>query len=106
MKRKRSALACAVYQQEFYAIGGKKEASVEIYNIESGTWRDGPELPSIMIRGQAVVHGGMLFIIYGDGNVFQLEGNGKDWKKVTKIASYTSRPVFPALVVKKAILKC
>ena len=103
MKTARGYHGCVIHQQEVWAIGGYT-ATVEILNLSTKTWREGPQLTKSMPCGQAIViEDDQLYFTNKDGLVFKSD-NG--WKKVDTIGSYSGRPVFPAPVVTKKILNC
>ena len=104
MSTTRDAPACVYHKNDVWAIGGYNTATVEIFNLESKTWRDGPALPTSMTAGQAVVYEDQLYAIYRDGPVYLYSENA--WLKVADIQSYGRRPIFPAPVVNRQILKC
>ena len=43
------------------------DKSVEVLNISSMTWREGPPLPADHYGGQAVVYDSVLYVLYRDG---------------------------------------
>ena len=98
MSTARFAPACVYHNNDVWAIGGDT-ATVEIFNLESKTWRDGPALPRSMFLGQAVVYEDQLYAIYYQGPVYLYSENA--WLKVADIQSYDNRPIFPAPVVNR-----
>jgi hypothetical protein len=103
MSRGRSDLACVYHKQEVWAIGGWT-TTTEIFNLETNSWRDGPDLPKSMYYGQAVEYEDQLYVIYSNGKVYLYSENA--WLKVANIQSYFGRPIFPAPVVNRQSLKC
>ena len=103
MSTPREGPTCVHMDQEIWAIGGDTD-TVEILNLVTKKWRDGPRLPTSVYRGQAVVYEDQLFVIDRDGPVYRYSDNL--WQKVADIQSYEYRPLFPAPVVNRQILKC
>ena len=103
MSTPRHGHTCVHMDQEIWAIGGGTD-TVEILNLVTRKWRAGPELPTSLYNGQAVVYEDQLFVIDSDGPVYRYSDNL--WQKVADIQSYAGRPLFPAPVVNRQILKC
>ena len=112
MKTGRRGHVCVIHEGELYTIGGYDTATVEIFSFNTNRWRAGPPLPAGIqtYRGQAVTSSNHLFYIDSDGQVMKMTGNededGNVWEKVTDIAWWGNRPVFPAPVVTSDVLKC
>ena len=75
-------------------------------SLHSNTWRDGTPLPAGIktVFGQAVTASNHLFYIGKDGQVMKMSGNV--WVKVTDIAGWGYRHVFPAPAVTSDVFKC
>ena len=103
MSRARRGLACVYHKQEVWAIRGDTTAT-EIFNLETNSWRDGPDLPKSMYRGQTVEYEDQLYAIDRYGPVYLYSQNA--WLKVADMQSSAERPIFLAPVVNRQSLKC
>ena len=106
MKHARRGHSCVLVDGQLFVIGGYgADKSVEVMDVSSGTWRDGPSLDGSHIYGQAVVHDSVLYVLYKDGKVVKLT-DGKKWEDVASIGSIGTRPVNPPPLVTAALLGC
>lgn len=93
MRTERSGHDCVVLDGTVYAIGGWTDvslSSVEILNLDTGYWSDGPDLPYPIGDVQAVSFNGSIYVVgghgfdgregYDGGKILKLEGN--NWVKV------------------------
>ena len=96
MNTSRQGHACAVAQNQLWVIGGYGTATVEIMDITTKVWRNGPDLPREMYGGQAVVYSGELYAVHNEGQVWRL---AKDvWETVATITGYENRPIQAVVV--------
>jgi hypothetical protein len=83
-------------------FNGSYLSSTEVLDLDTGSWRDGPELPYPAYDGQAVHYDGQLYLIGGygsDGQVVRLSDGGDAWEEVatnggTGTRTWTPAPVF------------
>ena len=102
MNTPRRVHACAVVQNQLWVMGGCRTATVEIMDITTKVWRNGPDLPTHdMYGGQAVVYREELYAVHDEGQVWRLTGDG--WETVANITGYGYR-AFQAVVVNIADL--
>ena len=79
---KRRALVAAALDNKVYVIGGFDERSqvvrgVSVYDVASGTWSSGPDLPGGSMNGfgpAACVLGRDLYVSIDDGGLYRLAG--------------------------------
>ena len=106
MKQARRAHSCVLVDGQLFVIGGYgAEKSVEVMDVSSGTWRDGPSLDARHIYAQAVTHDSVLYVLYKDGKVVMLTDR-KKWEDVASIGSIGQRPVYPPPLVTSGMLGC
>ena len=106
MNQARRGHSCGLVDGQLFVIGGYgAEKSVEVMDVSSGTWRDGPSLDVNHIWGQAVVHDSVLYVLYKDGKVVKLT-DGKKWEDVASIGSIGDRTVNPPSLVTAGMLGC
>jgi len=85
---KRRALAAAALGSKIYFLGGmtsenKPSREVDIYDVRSGKWTKGPELPDGPLKGfgsSAIAQNGRLFWSGKKGDVYCLSSDGNSWK--------------------------
>ena len=126
MKTPRFDQMCMEYRGELMVIGGGtqesrsgfsksvyKGTSVEILNMETLQWRNGPELPSRASTGHAIVYKDVLYILYyvstsGSADVAVKRLNGDHWEDVTSLSNVGGgyRGVFSALLVSPDMIGC
>ena len=107
MKKWRYGHACVILADNIFAIGGDDGGdTVEIFSLSSKTWREGPNLPSALNYGQAVVSNGSIYVIYKNGDVLQMERDQRGWRKVATIESVSGRSIFPAPIISKETIFC
>lgn len=85
----RRALTAAALGNKVYVLCGldaKADAHnrVDILDVETGTWSQGPDVPGgrIGFSPAATVHHGRLVVSTSEGNLFRLTADGKEWEKV------------------------
>jgi hypothetical protein len=86
----RRALIAAVHGEKVYVIGGFDEDSdpsrrVDVYDVATGGWAHGPDLPGAERNGfapAACVMGGRLYASVGDGSMLRLDESKQAWEKV------------------------
>ena len=92
----RSHHACAEHNGKVYLIGGRNEqnpaglSSVEILDIESGDWSEGPKLPKTIYGSMALNYHGQLYVVGGsnsDGHILHLDPISDNWIKVRNTGS-------------------
>ena len=99
----RRALTAAVFDGKVYVLGGlakdrQTDTAVNVLDVKTGKWSDGPEFPSGTMNGftpAAVVVGKGLYLSTADGLVYKL--NGDKWADVAKLT--TPRFVHRAVAV-------
>jgi hypothetical protein len=87
---KRRALVAAALGNKIYAIGGFDERSqvvhgLSVYDIASGTWASGPELPGGALNGfgpAACELDGRLYVSIDDGGMYRLDTAAMTWDKI------------------------
>lgn len=82
----RRALALAELNQKIYVIGGmtsenKMTRKVSIYDIETGSWSDGPSIPGMAFGASAFRRGNRVFATTMDGGLFSLGDAEAEWKR-------------------------
>lgn len=90
----RRALAAAAVDGKIYVLGGlneegKVEKTVNVYDIESRSWSQGPDLPGTPLQGFAPSAFGVdnrLYISGVDGLVRRLDESGKSWEVIARLA--------------------
>jgi hypothetical protein len=106
IKQPRVYHSCLRMGGEIFVIGGYGAGkSVEVLNISSQTWREGPSLPADHYFGQAIVYDSVLYVLNKDGTVLELT-EGEEWKNVASLGSIGHRPVYPAPRVTPGMLGC
>ena len=131
METKRGYHSCVFHNKQIFAIGGNTDSmiywlilsnklqelvfagatdSVEIYDLRSKKWSDGPKLPAKLSSdsfsySQALVSEGKIMVIYRNGDVLQMKDGASGWEKINKIES-NDKIVFPAPIVTRDILNC
>ncbi|WP_235934775.1 Kelch repeat-containing protein [Candidatus Laterigemmans baculatus] len=89
----RRALSVAAYQGKLYAIGGmtkegKPTTRVDVYDVASGTWSQGPDLQGEGMDGfgsSAFAVGGRLYTSTLHGTLQRLAEDGKSWEIVREL---------------------
>jgi YHS domain-containing protein/N-acetylneuraminic acid mutarotase len=87
---KRRALTAAALGARVYVIGGLTETGesvrkVDVFNVASGKWADGPEFPGGDRAGfspAACEVGGTIYLTTADKSVLRLSDKGDAWEKV------------------------
>ena len=81
--------SCAQMGGEIFAIGGMgSSTSVEVLNVFSQMWREGPSLPADHYRDQAIVFDSVLYVLEeDDGTVVKLNLD-EEWENVASIRGY------------------
>ena len=106
IKHPRVGHSCVRRGGEIFVIGEKGAyKSVEVLNISSQTWREGPSLPASHSLGQAIVYDSVLYVLYKDGTVVKLTEGG-EWENVARVGNIGYRPVYPAPLVTPGMLGC
>ena len=106
IKHSRRGPSCLRMGGEIFVIGGSgAEKTVEVLNISSQTWREGPSLPASHSLGQAIVYDSVLYVLYKDGTVVKLTEGG-EWENVARVGNIGYRPVYPAPLVTPGMLGC
>ena len=106
MNHPRRGHSCGLLDGQLFVIGGSGAAkSVEVMDISTQAWREGPFLDASHSWGQAVVHDSVLYVLYKDGKVIKLT-DGKKWEDVASIGSIGTRPVNPPPLVTAGMLGC
>ena len=117
MKETRSDHSCLLLNKEIFVAGGYYTKTTEIFNLQSKTWRSGPELPkeienSQFVKAQpsskysAFLTGGSKDYISSFSDIFALS---KNFKSVIKIGNLkTARyghvaMVLPDKLVEKSV---
>lgn len=88
----RRALIAARVEHRIYAIGGFDEQSkpsldVNIYDLNTGAWSDGPSLPAPVRNGFAPAAGVLDRVVYAsvsNGSLYRLNNTGSTWELVAK----------------------
>ena len=110
IKHSRRGPSCLRMGGEIFVIGGSgAEKTVEVLNISSQTWREGPPLPADHYSGQAIVYHSVLYVlnwdvIKGDGTVVKLTEGG-EWENVADMV-IGRRQVYPAPLVTPGTVGC
>lgn len=89
----RRALALAEYQGKLYALGGmdssnKPSTKVDIYDIKTGAWSEGPNLPGQPMEGfgcSAFAVDGKLYVSTMSGKLLQLSADGNEWEEAMQL---------------------
>jgi len=105
--------SCLLLNNEILVAGGKGTRTTEIFNLQSNTWRLGPDLPNTIYGYQLVKARPSsqyaAFLIGGggyDGNT-NIYGLSKDFKSFTKIGDFKRRIYFVAMTLPdKVVEKC
>ena len=88
------ALAVRAFDNRIFAIGGIEAAGgpaeyVHVYDVESGQWESGPDLPcNEGMKGfgcSAVAVGGHFFVSTYDGGIYCLSDDQSSWEKVHQL---------------------
>jgi len=119
MKEKREAHSCAEFNGEVVVMGGYNGGggnfetgsgmtSVEILNLSTRQWRQGPSLPSGVKYGMSAVHDNTIYLTQAgsESQVFSLSGLDAEWQEVAEIGELGIRTVFPPPIVSRDILGC
>jgi N-acetylneuraminic acid mutarotase len=85
---RRRALAVAALGSRIYCIGGmdsdnKTTLAVEVYDVASGQWSKGPDLPEGKNKGfacSAIAQNGRVYANAFQGDLLQLSQDGKSWE--------------------------
>ena len=110
IKHPRVGHSCVRRGGEIFVIGEKGAyKSVEVLNISSQTWREGPPLPADHYSGQAIVYHSVLYVLNrdvfkGDGTVVKLT-EGEEWENVADMV-IGRRQVYPAPLVNPGTVGC
>lgn len=88
----RRALAVVVHSNKIYAIGGMEpeggpSTAVNVYDLKSKQWSDGPRIPGKPIDGFGIAVAevqGKLLATTVAGNILILDDNKNEWKEVGK----------------------
>jgi YHS domain-containing protein/N-acetylneuraminic acid mutarotase len=91
---KRRALTAAALNNKVYVIGGLTESGesvrkVNVLDVPSGKWSDGPEFPGtdkVGFSPAATVAGGKLILSTWDKSVYALNEKGTAWDKIGTMA--------------------
>lgn len=87
----RRALSVGVVGDKLYVVGGltpdsTSERTVNVLNLATGQWSDGPKLPGktdrVGFSPAVTVHHGRLIVSTLDGTVARLTADGKSWEIV------------------------
>jgi hypothetical protein len=106
MNHPRYGHSCGLLDDQVFVIGGAgAEKSVEVVDVSSGMWSEGPSLDASHSYGHVVVHDSVLYVLYKDGKVVKLT-DGKKWEDVASIGSIGNRPVNPPPLVTAGMLGC
>ena len=105
--------ACVELLGKIYTIGGEHSitggiSSVEIYDPNSDTWEDGPELPIPLFYAQAITFEDTIYLFGGQDNkqIFTLGSTSSMWEVLEGVEVDESfRAVFPAPVVSGDVLE-
>jgi hypothetical protein len=89
----RRALAVATVGSRLYVIGGmdsnnKPTGAVEIFDVTTGAWSKGPELPPGPAKGfacSAIAQAGRVYVNQFQGDLLRLAVDGKAWEKVGRL---------------------
>ena len=89
----RRAISLGYVENQIVAIGGMQQrggptTQVAIYDIDSGEWSDGPQLPGEGMEGfgSSCFHvGGKLIVSTYGGSVYQMEPKADGWKKIRQL---------------------
>ena len=94
--------ACIEFDKKLYVMGGKSKISqlksVEILDLESGFWKEGPSLPYAVSGCQAVNYENVLYLLDPSGSVLRLDKDNT-WDKNLAIEA-TTFAFLPAPVIK------
>ena len=88
---KRRALAVAAAGGKVYAIGGLDDAGepssrVDVLDVATGTWSQGPDVPGFPFGMAAAVDGTRVLVSGMEGVVYALHEGGKSWTPVSHLA--------------------
>jgi len=91
---RRRALAMTGTGGRLYCLGGidsegSTSSEVDIYEVTTGKWSKGPELPPGPMKGfgcSAIAQGGIIYFSGMKGDVCRLEADGSGWTVVGKLA--------------------
>ena len=91
---RRRALAMAASGSRLFFIGGmdsdnKPTSAVEIYDLATGRWSSGPELPAGKFNGfgcSAITQAGRVYANAFQGDLLRLSLDAKSWEVVGKVA--------------------
>jgi len=106
--------ACSHQDNELYVMGGYNGASgnvtsTEVLDLETGTWRSGPDLPYPAYDGKAVHYDGELYLVGGfgsDGIIVKLNNERDAWEEVGNTGVTGTRTWAPAPVVSSEMFDC
>ena len=105
IKHSRRGPSCLRMGGEIFVIGGSgAEKTVEVLNISSQTWREGPPLTASHSSGQAFVYHSVLYLLNIDGTVVKLTEGG-EWENVADMV-IGRRQVYPAPLVNPGTVGC
>lgn len=81
----RRAVAVAILDGRVWIAGGMDSAGrasrrVDVYDIETGAWSQGPDLPGGGFGAAACVCGGDLVVGLADGGLYRLPAGGAAWR--------------------------
>jgi hypothetical protein len=90
---RRRALALAALGQQIYFLGGmdsdgKPTLAVDVYDVRSGKWSQGPELPAGKFKGfacSAATQSGRVFVNLFQGDLLRLSADGRAWEKTGRL---------------------
>ena len=108
LKIPRNKHACAEYNGKVYVIGGRNEQnpaglrSVEILDVESGSWSDGANLPQTLFDSMAINYHGQLYLLGGsnsDGKILHLDPISDNWIRIGTTGSKRSRSWLPGQMI-------
>ena len=108
LKIPRSHHACAEHNGKVYVMGGRNEEnpaglrSVEILDLQSRNWSDGPNLPKILNGSRALNYHGQLYVVGGsnsDGHILHLDPISDNWIKVGTTESSGSFSWLPGQMI-------
>jgi N-acetylneuraminic acid mutarotase len=89
----RRALALAAVDGRVYCIGGMNSSNapslaVDVYDVASGNWSKGPDLPSGRWKGfgcSAIAQDGRVYVTAFKGDLLRLSANGTAWEIVGRL---------------------
>ncbi len=100
---RRRALITVANDRRIYVIGGFDETSqvvraVSIYDVDRGTWSEGPTLPGGGVNGfapAACVANGRVVVSLADGALYRLDAAERAWEKVGEATPRVAHRLVP-----------